>query len=142
MSLTEKEFSELYNDLYERDNNKNKCMICYDTNNLIKISCNHYFHESCINLYYLKNKKTSFNCPYCSKVNKLIKCKDCKKMNLTNNCSSCNTKLDNISNIINNNNKENSLEISNCCTAVIKSGLNKGKICGRQLKNNKCRYHK
>ena len=141
MSITEKEFTELYTDLYERDSNKNKCMICYDTNDLIKLSCNHYYHDKCLNLYYLKGKKTFFNCPYCNKKNKFIKCKNCKKINLTNNCSSCNINPDNISNVIDKNKENSKSEINNCCTAIIKSGINKGKICGRELKNEKCRYH-
>ena len=104
MSITEKQFTELYTELYERDNNNNTCMICYDSNDIIKISCGHYYHENCINLYYLNSKK-SFNCPYCNKLNKLIKCRKCKKMNISNKCSTCNTNTnkENISDIINEN---------------------------------------
>ena len=54
------------------NNNNNikgeKCMICHmnDTiDNLVKLSCNHYFHKSCL------PKKNTVKCLYCNKKTKL-----------------------------------------------------------------------
>ena len=46
----------------QENNTKSMCLICDDTN--MKISCNHYYHEECINEWL---KKSEFECPYCRK---------------------------------------------------------------------------
>ena len=177
MSLSENRFDNLYNECYnkyEENENSDKCMICYDNENLIKIGCGHYYHQSCLKTYFYNNKKLTYNCPYCNKINKFIKCKKCKSLNISNKCFDCetnkiNTKDKSLNNLINKNNliskQENDNNLTSeleyetkkiliklgdlinicnndCCQNIIKSGINKGNICGRVLKHNKCRYHK
>ena len=92
--------------------NGEKCLICHfpdKAENLTKLSCSHYFHLSCLNVNFQKNKKSKkIICPYCN-----------TKATVKNN------------NIIN----EEKLE---CCKVILKSGINKGKECGRIS----CKYHK
>ena len=123
-----------YDDLIKMVEQKNKiegekCLICHfpDTKeNLLKLSCSHYFHKNCLIIDENKLKKynsKSFRiiCPYCSKKStyKMTskKSKESKKSEKSN----------------------ESLQIDQkCCQVVLKTGINKGKICGRIS----CRYHK
>lgn len=104
------EFDELMKIVEEKNKIEGeKCLICHfpdESSKLIKLSCNHYFHQSCLNIY--KGKKTYFRCPYCDQP-----VKKCKQVNQINN-----------SNLT--------------CQVVLKSGINKGNICGRI----NCKYHK
>lgn len=57
-----------------------KCMVCHmndSIDNLVKLSCNHYFHKSCL------PKKNVFKCTYCNKKTKL---KSSKKSTSGNKC--------------------------------------------------------
>tara|TARA_A100001015_G_scaffold201730_1_gene225239 strand:- start:2709 stop:3122 length:414 start_codon:yes stop_codon:yes gene_type:complete len=127
-----------YNDLMKMVEQKNKiegekCLICHfpDTKeNLLKLSCSHYFHKKCLILD--ENKLKNYNsksfriiCPYCSKKStyKMTskKSKESKKSEKSNDKSNENLQID-----------------QKCCQAVLKTGINKGKICGRIS----CMYHK
>ena len=140
MNITEEKFDEIYNIYLNKNENEKICMICHNDENLIKISCGHEFHEECLKKIYIQDKnKNNFNCPYCNSFIKLINCKYCKKKNIRNPCYAC-SKENNLNKEINSNNSEN-IQI-NTCQHIIKTGKNKGQICGRKLKDNKCRYHK
>jgi hypothetical protein len=90
-----------------------KCLICHfpdNLENLEKLNCNHYFHLNCLNLDKIK-KANKVICPYCGTKVKIKKNKELNK--------------------IPNNLKET------VCKILLKSGVNKGKECGR----NNCKYH-
>lgn len=96
-------FEEVFEKMLLLDlDNTEFCMICYDTENTIKLKCGHVFHNEC--LYKLKK------CPYC--LSKLVK----------------------------NNKKENKKDLNKDnikCKSILKSGVRKGKECGRI----NCGYH-
>lgn len=83
-----------------------KCLICHFPikDNMLKLSCNHYFHRKCLLDKYIFK---SVICPYCGKKSKI------------NNCLP-------------------TVENNNLCKVILKSGVNKGKLCNRK----NCHYHK
>ena len=142
------DFDSLYKMIETMDqSSKEKCLICHlpVENDELILSCNHYYHNKCL------NKKTNkIKCPYCEKMvtekgnnNKPVKPKKsipdgCKVILTTglrkgeycgrNNC--CYHKL----------NKESVKiiqPINELCQSVLKSGLRKGQVCGR----NNCKLH-
>ena len=48
----------------QEDNTKSMCLICRDDTNM-KVSCDHYYHEECINEWLKKSNNEL--CPYCRK---------------------------------------------------------------------------
>jgi len=123
-----------------------KCLICHfpDSNkNLVKLSCNHYFHSTCLE----SSKSNSIiKCPYCDKKTKLVKnieqtiCQVILKRGINkgkecgrNICKYHKSNLTNISNKVENN------EFKNIgCQTIIKTGPKKGQYCNRV----NCHYHK
>ena len=91
------------------------CLICHfpdKKKNLLKLKCGHYYHSCCIFNDEKPKDNFKFICPYCGLKQKIK---------------------------LNDSQDESSKSASNLkCTAIIKSGINKGKICGRI----NCRYHK
>ena len=69
------------------NNNKikgEKCMVCHMNDlkkNLLKLDCNHYFHESCV-----KKKNNVIKCKYCNKKTKLKSKGSSKKSNKNKKC--------------------------------------------------------
>ena len=48
----------------KENDTKSMCLICRDDTNM-KVSCNHYYHEECINEWLKKSNNEL--CPYCRK---------------------------------------------------------------------------
>lgn len=67
--------NQIYNDFYENiETNSNICMICtlpYNLYDKVTLTCNHTFHESCINEI-MKNEHF-VSCPYCKSCNAKFK---------------------------------------------------------------------
>ena len=100
-----------------------KCLICHfpdDLKNLEKLNCSHYFHLNCLNLDKIK-KGNKITCPYCGTKVKINKKKESASLVLSDQTSSA----------FENNSK------GSICKIILKSGVNKGKDCGRC----NCKYH-
>jgi hypothetical protein len=132
------DFDELFNHCARlNESTKEKCLICHipiqDDEEYLKLICNHYFHNNCVN--YTQGK---YKCIYCDKISLP------KKMttNLLNN-SMCKF-------ILNSGKNKNtpckrinckyhkSDSDSNICNFILKSGKNKNTPC----KRINCKYHK
>lgn len=104
-----------------------KCLICHfpDSNkNLVKLSCNHYFHLKCLDC-----KKDHTICPYCEKKSKIN--------SLDNYCSVVIQSGNRKGEICNRLNCKYHKIKSNTCSFILKSGKRKGEICNRI----NCKYH-
>tara|TARA_B100001093_G_scaffold399178_1_gene386604 strand:- start:1090 stop:1446 length:357 start_codon:yes stop_codon:yes gene_type:complete len=94
------------------------CLICHfpdNKENLLKLGCGHFYHSKC--LFSSTNKMNQSSnknfCPYCGiKIIKSKISKTCPKINSTN--------IPDLK-----------------CQVILKTGLNKGKVCNRI----NCRYH-
>ena len=134
-----------YEDLIKMVEQKNevegeKCLICHfpdSKENLIKLSCSHYFHKSCLildkdKLKEYESKSFKITCPYCSK--KASYKKISNKSKDKKNKKVLQSKTDSKETQSN----ENQQIDQKCCQVILKTGINKGKICGRIC----CKYHK
>jgi hypothetical protein len=117
-----------FDELFKYCNNLNedqseKCLVCHipvgKSKEYLKLKCNHIFHPDCI-----KYKMGKINCLYCEKIS---------IPNLINN-KLFEEQTQSIEIKQNKNNTESKLH----CSAIIKSGIFKGKQCGR----THCKYHK
>ena len=128
------EFDKLLSVVNNLNNRKGeKCMVCHfpdNKKNLIKLSCNHYYHNNCITIINFK-----FNCPYCKKTTTFKRKNDsenvCKfvlksGINRGKHCNRVNCKYHKI--------KTKSI----ACKSIIANGPNKGQVCNRF----NCKYHK
>jgi hypothetical protein len=108
-------FDDLVNIVMEMKSHKGEeCLICHfpiDLDLLIKLKCNHSYHNNCINTL-IKNKIISITCPYCQTV--------------TNNPTQSNPTQSNPTNL--QHSSYIKLEV-NKCKKIIKTGVNKGKEC-------------
>ena len=110
-----------------------KCLICHfpdSDNNLIKLSCNHYFHSECIPV---NNKLLNYIiCPYCDQKSPVVEqVKSCpfiisSGVNKGKVCNRLNCKY------------HKKFTLQNKCKFILKSGLRKGEECNRL----NCKYHK
>ena len=117
-----------------------QCMVCHFPDlaeNLVKLKCNHFYHESCIQKLIKSNK---IKCPYCDKTSTLkekvtnVICKVIMKngVNKGKECNRLNCTYHKVKIQLN-----NKITNSNNCNVVIKSGPNKGQTCNRI----NCKYH-
>lgn len=115
-----------------------QCMVCHFPDletNLIKLKCNHFYHETCI-IKLIKNNK--IKCPYCDKISTIKEqnrdniCKVIMKSGINKgkecNRPNCTYHKINIQVVDNNLIK---------CQSIIKSGTRKGELCNRV----NCKYH-
>ena len=131
-------FDEIYNQiLKEKESCKDPCGICYKelNNKTILLKCNHRFHYECL----LKVKKYYVECPYCRSTQTITSLKKkCKALTSTSVC-----------------NKTTYYESGYClkhidyqekkCCAKLKSGVNKGKQCTKNVMSSDsdyCKIHK
>ena len=114
-------------ELYLQDPDK-FCEICGDifednSDNMhkkITLKCNHQFHYQCIEKHFIFNKKKE--CPYCRNISDFLPIP-----------YSGYTPIPNIHYI---------KKKSNMCTAIIKTGKNKGSQCSFKIyKGSKCKIH-
>ena len=109
-----------------------KCMICHfpdKEENLLKLSCNHFFHSKCL---CFDTTKSSINCPYCDKRTSLKYIFDIQRTQENNLC------LEKLKNGIN---KGKTCGRKNCkyhkttdlspCNVILKTGSRKGEVCNR-----------
>ena len=127
-------FDELLNIVKEKNKIEGeKCLICHfpdKKENLLKLKCSHYFHLRCLVPEDFDITKKNFRsiCPYCGQ-KVLIKKKtmvssESDKSNVTSKSTPACQCYE--------------LKKSNTCKVILKSGINKGKECGRI----NCKYHK
>ena len=125
-------FTEKYEDY---DNSVNNCMICFNPiKDQIKLDCNHSFCYQCLLESYKGNKcnfytKSHRICPYCRHPGKYLPLQDGSNP---------------IKGIHREYGKKKKKEFKKC-KAVLKSGVNKGQVCGCRVKDPKsefCGRHK
>jgi hypothetical protein len=116
MSLT---YSKLYELIKKMPTVKNPCLICHqDNESSIILPCSHEYHKYCISEYMTNLKKTQLKCPYCLKSISQL-----RYGSIVNGIQS---------QII----TKKKPTTPNGCTAIIKSGKNKGNQCDKRCKTN------
>ena len=128
-------FDEIYNQiLAEKETCKNPCGICYRNldNKKIKLKCSHEFHYEC-----LSKKYTKIECPYCRNIQSLNSLKKICKA-ITNSGKLCGKTSYYSSGLcckhLNYQEKK--------CSAIFKSGKNKGNKCGKSVYDSNSDYCK
>jgi len=147
------EYLELLNEI-DCEDIDNLCLICYSDNDArsLKLKCTHEFHTDCLEKS-LKNKYVK-ECPYCRNSLNLLDYKStCAKKIITgkNAGEPCNKLCYNTINLckihikqhVKQINKETELVNNkiNSCTAILKTGVNKGKQCTSTGTNGYCKRH-
>lgn len=113
-----------------------KCLICHfpdKSENLIKLSCNHFFHSKCL---CLDHSKLWIKCPYCEKPTILNN----NNISRLENIPTCTVILKsgiNKGKKCNRKNCKYHSPILSSCTEILKSGPRKGEVCNRI----NCKYH-
>ncbi len=114
-----------------KDQKGEECMICMfpitDDSTLLKLSCNHFYHTSC-----LAKKNDAYTCPYCHKTTNIVVPKNIVPLNI-NTCKSIIKSGANKGNVCGkiNCNRHKLIKTNDLCKATLKSGVDKGKPCGK-----------